>query len=254
MDRQYIDPEELALAIQDQAVQHPLDFRTRLLIRDSLQALRRQWGSDRVRTWLCHSPAARQLATIESEDLGPPGFPFLAEQLMEPTHPDTIRQFLRELSLHVQKPTPLYIGGSSALILPSYLSRPTQSLDIVGEIPPEIRSQYQILDELSQRYRLQLTHFQSHYLPTGWQERLHSLEPLGKLQVSLVDVYDIFLSKLFSAREKDRDDLRQLAPRLDRPTLIRRLCDTTAALRADVQLRTQAEKNWFILYGERLPP
>jgi hypothetical protein len=98
-----------------------------------------------------------------------------------------------------------------------------------------------------------VAHFQSHYLPSGWQGRVHSLGSFGKLQVYLVDVYDIFLSKLFSGRDKDRDDLRMLRGQLDKDTLIRRLKETTGCLRAEPALLQRATENWYILYGEALP-
>jgi hypothetical protein len=103
------------------------------------------------------------------------------------------------------------------------------------------------------RYRLRLAHFQSHYLPSGWDQRVHSLGTFGRLQVFLVDVYDVFLSKLFSRREKDRDDLRVLAPQLDKEILTRRLRETAAPLSSDPNLRPSAEQNWYILFGEPLP-
>ena len=106
---------------------------------------------------------------------------------------------------------------------------------------------------MSVRYGLKLTHFQSHYLPQGWQQRLHSQEPFGQPQVSLVDAYDVFLSKLFSARIKDRDDLRMLAPQLDKATIMCRLRDTTHDLLVAPGLHEKAEQNWYILYGESLP-
>lgn len=59
--------------------------------------------------------------------------------------------------------------------------------------------------------------------------------------------------QLFSKREKDLDDLRVLAPQLDKETLERQLIETTATLRSDPVLRQNAEKNWYILYGETLP-
>jgi hypothetical protein len=54
-------------------------------------------------------------------------------------------------------------------------------------------------------------------------------------------------------REKDRDDLRAIAPQLDRDTFIRRIRETTGSFRADPKLLASAEKNWFILFGEPLP-
>lgn len=172
---------------------------------------------------------------------------------MEITKPETIQEFFRELATPLHKPVTIFVGGSVALMLPKFLSRNTQDVDVVDEVPAEIRSLHKQLDQLMQRYRLQLTHFQSHYLPTGWQNRVHSLEPFGKLQVFLVDVYDVFLSKLFSGREKDRDDLRVLAPQLDKDMIIRKLKDTTASLQSEAKFKKHAEDNWYILYGEALP-
>jgi hypothetical protein len=253
LDQLYVDPNDLADAIKDQVGQKPLDYRTRLLIRDGVEALSRYWGLARLKAWLTDCPVRDEIEAIRREDFGPPGFPFLVEQIMEPTRPETINQFLRELGAQVHRPVRLQIGGSAALILPGYLNRRTQDLDVVDEIPPEIRALRKSLSELMQRYRLQLTHFQSHHLPKGWEQRLHSLEPFGQLQVYLVDVYDVFLSKLFSGREKDRDDLRMLAPQLEKETLVRRLHDTTAPLRSDANLLRRAEENWSILFGETLP-
>ncbi len=253
LDRVQVDPDDLVEAIQAQASEERLDFRTRLLIRDSLETLRRIWDPDRLTTWLQSCPVRQRIEGIWKEDLGPPGFPFLREQLVELTRPETIRQFLRELGGQLHRQLLLHIGGSGALILLGYLSRKTQDLDVVDEIPAEIRYLRSFLDQLMQRYRLQLAHFQSHFLPKGWEKRLHSLEPFGQLQVFLVDVHDIFLSKLFSAREKDRDDLRSLVPQLEKETLVRLFRETTGDLMAEVALRRHAEKNWFILYGEPLP-
>jgi hypothetical protein len=253
LDRQYVDPAELAEAIQDQILRGDLDFRSRLLIRDAVEALRRHWGQQRVASWLEACPVGRQIEAIGGEELGRTGFPFLANQLMEPTKPETVREFLRELSLAVHQPLRLNVGGSIALIMPGYLSRRTQDLDVVDEVPEPLRSQHQLLHRLQQRYRLGLTHFQSHYLPTGWEGRLHSLDSFGRMTVYLVDVYDVFLSKLNSAREKDRDDLRAVAPQLDRETLVRKLKETTGPLLASAELRQRAEENWYILYGEPLP-
>ena len=172
---------------------------------------------------------------------------------MEPTRPETIRQFLRELGGHVHKSLILHVGGSAALILPGLLVRKTDDVDVVNEVPAELRSQPAVLDRLAERYGLHVRHFQSHYLPDGWENRLHSLGAHGQVNVFLVDPYDVFLSKLNSAREKDRDDLRVLAPQLDRDVLTRRLHDTMTRLLAEDQLRQNAEQNWYIIFGEALP-
>ena len=107
--------------------------------------------------------------------------------------------------------------------------------------------------DLAARYGLNLTHFQRHYLPSGWEHRLHYHDTYGELQVYLVDVYDVFLSKLFSQRDKDRADLRLLLPSLERETIVRRLREHCAGLLAEERLRQAAEHNWYILTGETLP-
>jgi hypothetical protein len=248
-----VDPGDLAFAIAEEAGNESSDFRTRLLIQDGLKALEEHWGTGRFEQWLEKCSGRRILEEILSEDLGEPGFPSLKERLMEKTDPEVVRQLFRELGTHLHRAIRLSVGGSIALILPGQLARATEDIDVVDEVPGEIRSQHKLLDDLRIRFGLQLTHFQSHYLPSGWEKRVHGLEPFGQLQVYLVDPIDVFLSKLFSKRTKDLDDLRALAPQLDKPTIVQRLRETTAALRADDSLRQCGEKNWYIVYGEPLP-
>jgi hypothetical protein len=251
--QQYIDPEAFAEAIREQVVSGDLDFRTRLLIRDGTEALQCYWGAGRWQKWLRDCPVRDRIESICTEDLGEPGFPFLRSQLVEPTRPDTVQQLFRELGQSLHQRVKIHVGGSVAVIMPGLLSRQTQDVDVVDELPQEIRSQRKLLDQLQQRYRLQLAHFQSHYLPTGWENRAHYLDAFGNLTVYLVDAADVFLSKLFSARTKDLDDLRALAPQLDKDTLVRRFRETTAFMLAATDLRQHAEKNWYIVFGEPLP-
>lgn len=190
---------------------------------------------------------------ILGEELGPCGFPFLGKQIMESTRSETIHQFLRELGSSLRHPATIFIGGSVALIVRDLLSRRTQDINVVDELPEEIRTAHKTLENLAQRYQLLLTHFHSHYLPDGWQQRASYLDTYGPLRVYLVDAYDIFVGKLFSVREKDRDDLRALAPHLDRKIITRRFLETTTRLQADATLKKQAETNWYILFGETLP-
>lgn len=254
LGRPEVDPNDLAEAVEVQVARHDLDFRSRLLIRDSLEGLKGHWGEGRLQAWLRDCPQRQQIEEIWQEDLGEAGFPFLSRgQIMAATRPESITQFLRELGTHVHLPTKLIIGGAIALMMPGYLTCHTQDLDAVDEVPAEFQALGKVLDELMQRYHLQLTHFRAHYLPTGWERRIHSLPAFGSLQVYLVDVYDVLLSKLFSARPKDLDDLRLVAPQLDKDTLVRRLRDTAAALLAEERLRRHAAHNWYIVYGESLP-
>lgn len=255
-----VDADALARAIEG-AIESPadaLDYRTRLLIRDSLTALHAHWGSDGFESWLrqsphrtalhdlCDSAAMRSAADDE-------GFPTLRRRIVNAIKPETVVQLLRELSVHVAQPTRLVIGGSIALLLGGHLARHTDDIDVVDELPAALRSQPELLENLAARYGLRLAHFQSHYLPSGWEERLRSIDVFGKLTVLSVDPYDVFVGKLFSTRDKDRDDLRAVAPRLDRATLSDRLARTTSDLRGEPRLVDAARRNWFVLFGEDLP-
>lgn len=251
--RPKVDPAALFNAIEKELKGQTPDFRTRLLIHESTQALQEYWGNQRLSKQLESSPVRAKILAIQKEQFDEPGFPNLKDQLMEGTEPETVKEFLRELGSRISEPVTLEIGGSIALILTGYLSRATVDLDIVDEVPPSIRNQRELLEELQNRYRLLLTQFQSHYLPSGWKDRLQYLGEFGTLKVYAVDVYDIFIGKLFSGREKDLDDLRIIKPRLDKEHLSKQLLSTAGALLKEQSLRQSAEKNWYVLYGEKLP-
>ncbi len=248
-----VDPGALSQAIEQELDNGSPDFRTRLLIRDSTKALEHYWGPKRLKEWLSASSVRAKIEAIQHEDLGEPGFPLLQEHLMDKTKPETVKEFLRDLGSNIKEPVTLEVGGSIALILTGYLSRATIDLDIVDEVPASIRSQNKLLEDLQKRYHLLLTHFQSHYLPTGWKDRLHYLGRFGALEVYTADVYDIFLGKLFSERTKDLDDLRAIKLQLDKDHLIKQLLATTHSFLKEPSLKQAAQKNWYILFGENLP-
>jgi hypothetical protein len=248
-----IDPHLLADALRHHAPAAPLDFRSRLLIRDALQALRSKCGNDQVEAWLGKDVLADRIRAIEKEDLGPAGFGLLERRLVNRTDPETILRFLRELGSRIDSLTTVNIGGSASLVLLEYLARQTEDIDLVDEVPPAIRTRHDLLDELAQRHGLKLAHFQSRSLLEGWESRRHALGEFDKLQVYLVDPLDVALSKLFSKRAKDLDDLRMLADRLAKQSLAQRLHAAGRRLLAEPDLCTNATTNWFIVYGEPLP-
>src|SRR3954468_7575306 len=248
-----IDPTRLAIALEQEAMHQDLDARTRVLIRDSLEALRGHWGDERFTAWLASSRSRLRLQEIRDTELAPVGFTTLSRGLMDATKPDTIEQFLRELGTSLRQPQSIYVGGSGALILLGHLSRHTDDIDLVDEVPQSVRQEHALLDDLTARYRLRLAHFQSHYLPEGWQSHARRLGQFGQLKVSLVDALDIFVRKLFSVRTKDRDDLRVLAPQLDRNEATSRLRSSADKLLGEPQLKANAEKNWYIVYGDAFP-
>ncbi len=251
--RPQIDPSDLAEAVVHQAAEEPLDYRTRLLIRDSVDALHTYWGVQRVENWLDECPLHDKIITICKDKFEELGFPSIRKRLMDKTDPETIRQYFQALGFELRETIKIAIGGGCALILPGYVSRFTEDIVVVGEVPAEIRTKYQLLDQLEKLHGLHMGHVQSHSIPRDWQERVHSFGVYNYLQVSLVDVYDVFLSKLFSVRTKDMGDLKVLLPQLDKNVLSRRLQSTCQDFLAAERLQEIAEKNWKILFGEDLP-
>jgi hypothetical protein len=251
--RPQIDPRDLAEAVRGEVHQAPLDYRTRLLIRDSVEALRLYWGNSRLEEWLAQCPERDILRTICDEEYDKIGFPSLRNRLMEKTEPQEILQFFAHLGKKLQQTARLEIAGSVALILAGYLSRHTEDIDVVGEVPKEIRDDHALIQTLETSYGLKLGHVQTHYFPAGWRDRVHSLDIFDHLQVFLVDVYDVTLSKLFSARLKDLEDLRVLKPQLDKDVLRERLRSSAGDFLAAPRLKQLAQDNWQILYGEALP-
>jgi hypothetical protein len=247
----HIDPADLAQTIESAIADPELDERTRALIQESVNVLEKRWGAEPFRRWIDQHPRVAELRTLSAPTQN--GFPSLTRRVMETTKPEKIERFLRDLSTHVSAPTDLYIGGSIALILAGHLSRHTEDIDLVDEIPASIRSQPQMLEELARVHDIYLAHFQSHHLPSGWRDRVKSLGVFRFLRVFVVDEIDVFLSKLFSNREKDRQDLRIVADKLGREVLVRRVKETTAPLQRDPKLREAAERNWFVLFGDELP-
>jgi hypothetical protein len=247
----WIDATALLDAIKQELSNTPLDFRTRLLLRDSYRALEQHWGSSRVASLT--SDVHDRLQPILIENLGEPGFPTLEKRIVESLKPETILEFLRELGAAIKEPARLEIGGASSLILGGFLSRATEDIDVVNEVPPPIRLQHELLARLSARYGLSLTHFQSHYLPSGWINRVRSFGRFQTLDVYLIDVYDIFVGKLFSNREKDLDDLRLLKRSLEKDRVVDRFKTRAEALIAETALKAHAGKNWRIHFDEPLP-
>jgi hypothetical protein len=253
LDYPQVDPNDLAEAIFQQAGEQPLDYRTRLLIRDSVDALTSYWGENGVTRWLAGNSTGKSIRAICRQEYEEVGFPSLRRRLMDKTRPENIRRFLEEAGRSLHNTVCVYVGGSVALILPGYVNRRTEDIDIVGEVPKDLRENYALMDALKDRYSLYFGHVQPHYFAKGWRERAHSLDTFGRLQVFLLDVHDVFLSKLFSVRDKDRDDLRVLIPQLDKDVIVRKFKDHAGDFLAAPDLKNIAADNWKILFGEDLP-
>lgn len=249
-----VDPNDLAHAIVEECQEPIGDYRTQLLIRDSCNALRFYWGENIFSQWLtCQSSQAtilQILAELHGDEIG---FPTLQTRIMEKTDPNLILTMLRELGLLVEEHIQLNIGGSIALILRGSLARATEEIDVVDEVPSALRLDVDLLNKLQRRNGLNFSHIPKSCLPNNWEKRLQFFGSFGKVRVCLVDPVDIFLSKLFSSRTKDRNDLRQLAKSMDREKLERVLNADAQQLLGEANLRQKAKDNWYILYGTELP-
>jgi hypothetical protein len=80
----YLEPYDLAAAVDAQAGDaDDLDFRTRLLIRESVMALEQCWGRPRMLSWLWQARNHRQIEEImRAGDPGEVGFPSLPARVI----------------------------------------------------------------------------------------------------------------------------------------------------------------------------
>ena len=79
----------------------------------------------------------------------------------------------------------IHIAGSVPTLIRGLTARPTDDINLVDEVPIEIRPQRAVLRKIESEFGLKLGHVQSHYLPTGWRDR-------GDGWVSLADF--VFMS------------------------------------------------------------
>jgi hypothetical protein len=249
----YIDGDTLAAAIESE-VQHNAhpDYRTRLLIHDAAQAIRSFWGARKFNRWLAGSPARDRLLALLDEPFAETGFPNIRRRLVDNIGEIQIRQIFTLLGQPIHERVEIYLAGSIPTLIGGLTARPTEDIDLVNEVPAEIRKQRTLLRKIENDYGLVLGHMQSHYLPDGWQKRRRFFGDFGELRVYLVDAYDIFVSKLSSKKEKHKDDLRAMAPKLDKETARQRLLRDGRAFLDDPHQRPQIESNWQFIYQEPL--
>jgi len=251
----FIDAARLATAIDYDLMHTPdPDFRTRLLVRDAGRALRSFLGRRKFARWLAASPVGDRIRTILQEDLGKPGFRDIGRRLVASVSMTDIQQVLQLLGQGVHGRVEINIAGSVPTLIHGLTARPTDDIDIVDEIPPEIREQRPTLQKIKKEFGLSLGHVQSHYLPPNWQRRRQYLGDFGGIRAYLVDSIDIFVSKLSSKQEKHKQDLRVLAKKLDHDKAKQRLLDDGRVFLDDPSLRSQIEENWQFIYQKSLSP
>jgi hypothetical protein len=249
----YIDSRTLAAAIeQDLRLNAHPDFRTRLLIRDAAVALQSYWGPRQFEQWLAVSPVGRSVRDIMNEDLGETGYSTIGRRLVDSIDATQLRQVFELLGRGVHGRVEIHIAGSVPTLIKGLTARPTDDIDLVDEVPPEIRRQRDVLRQIEDEFGLKLGHVQSHYLPPHWRDRRHWLGDFGGLRVYLLDEYDIFVSKLSSKQKKHQLDLRVLALKLDKEKARHRLLTDGRTFLDDPKLRAQIEENWRFIFQEVL--
>ncbi len=244
-----IDAMQFLLSLRETACSKELDTRSRLLIRDGLAALEQHWGSGVLNRRLQSVTFPHRSDTYSATD-AQEGFYTLGDRIVDATDPNSLLQMLRELGTRVTAPAKFVIGGSLALMIDALIIRHTDDVDLVDEIPATLRNEHELLAELCTRYGLKITHFQSHYLPAGWNQRVRSLGVFGRITVMRVDPIDVLVGKLFSRRAKDLDDNRQAWPLIDQSDYRQRLCAEAKRLSGEVSQIESARHNWYILTGE----
>ena len=249
----YINCPELVRAIERELkTDAEPDFRTRLLVRDAVRAVRSYWGISKFDRWLTTSSAKKPIRSILKENLGKAGFRNIKERLVTPIGLTEIQQVFDLLGRGIHDRIEVYVAGSIPTLIKGLTARPTTDIDLVNEVPLEIRRQKAVLKQIDASFGLSLGHVQSHYLPANWQDRRHFLGDFGSLRVYLVDEYDIFVSKLSSKKEKHIDDLRVLARQLDKDKAKSRLLGDGRPFIDNPFLRPRIEKNWQFIYQEPL--
>jgi len=165
-----------------------------------------------------------------------------------------VKQVLQMLGERVHGRVEINIAGSVPTLIQGLTARPTDDIDIVNEVPAEIRQQRETLKKIKTEFGLNLGHVQSHYLPANWHPRRQYLGDFSGIRAYLLDPVDIFVSKLSSKQEKHKQDLRVMAKRLDQATVKQRLLRDGRAFLDDPYLKPQIEENWQFIYQESLFP
>ena len=146
-----IDPATFARAIETVLNQPNLDWRTRQLVCDGWESLEESHGPASLNDYLLEQTSIQITEAIRARIADPWNghgdvkFPSLKGRLMPHLSPITIRQFLRELGSAIARPTTITMGGAASLVLRGLLSRATEDVDIVDEVPAEIRDERQVL-------------------------------------------------------------------------------------------------------------
>src|SRR5260221_23927 len=96
----------------------------------------------------CSRICRETIRSICAQEYDEVGFPSLRRRLMDKNQPDQVRQFLEEAGRSLHNTVRIHVGGSVALIMPGYVERQTDAIDIVGEVPKDLRENHKVMDAL----------------------------------------------------------------------------------------------------------
>jgi hypothetical protein len=124
--------------------------------------------------------------------------------------------FLRAVDKALKRPTEIHCIGGFALQLLLQASRPTGDVDFVQSVPDEAGVHLTEVagrnTELAVEHKLYLNFVKVTEPPSGYATRLLDATPgdLKRLEIKVLDPYDLVLTKLERNSPRDREDVKAL--------------------------------------------
>lgn len=136
-----------------------------------------------------------------------------------PTLPASWPAFLSELDKRLSAPVELHCLGGFVLAVLYGVPRPTGDLDFIAAVPRDAAAAVELLagrdSKLALKHKVYAQQVGVTDLPESYTERLVDLNlGLHNLNLKVLEVYDLVLSKLTRNSPKDREDVKYLATKL----------------------------------------